>query len=491
MKRKLYVFTMAFFAVIYIVTFVFLPFYNPIYFYTQHISLFLFMAMFIFYMMKLGYDRLIKNVKRQEIVKICTVIIFAGILFGFSNLQLYLIETYQTKEQQYCSYYDTRGNLIFYSYQPNTCPVLEIETRTSDVLEFTVVENYSGIAERGYMNLDMDKEYSYQGELITHVSITYNEYSQIGSVTTIKYSDILLYNEGEEFNIFNYYKLIVENSIFLDGQNRVSMESRQSKEVIKDTFYDGSQPIDFSTFIKETEYKKYTSTKYYNDQNSDYQIVLEEGLYTNADYNVLVDVSEIFRVIDVFTDNGYYDLQLGDYNKDLLDTDFNTEGYDLYPDSQIRYDITNLVVEQPYYHYFDEEGTSRETTYNRFESFIGWTFNSDVKPGDSFLRPSTERSSFKYLGKDYMEHGDYYSIFNVEDYGYSLTTKSAINENDSEVRTPYLEILSIQEPALYDEMIGIYDYRYRMDKQYSDREDQIYQWNPLVFVLIDWTLNME
>ena len=115
MNRKLYLGIMSFFAVVFIITFSFLPFYNPIYFYLQHISLFLFVAMLLYFLLQFGFNRLVKRIKRQSILRGYTITVLVLVLFGFSTLQLKFIEAYQTSEFQSCAYYDDYGNAIYYS----------------------------------------------------------------------------------------------------------------------------------------------------------------------------------------------------------------------------------------------------------------------------------------------------------------------------------------------------------------------------------------
>ena len=129
------------------------------------------MAMFIYCLLKLGYDRLEKRIKKTHLLQRYIITIFVVLLLLFSNVQLYTIETWQTSELISCAYCDEYNNAIYYSQVSHSCPDLEISEQTDTTLSFVVYESIEGFAERGYIRLDEDLDYNYDAVIRTDVDL--------------------------------------------------------------------------------------------------------------------------------------------------------------------------------------------------------------------------------------------------------------------------------------------------------------------------------
>ena len=128
---------MSFFAVIYTITAIFLPHYIPVYFYIQHVSLFLFASMLVYYFISLGYKRFRKYFKRKQILYGYSVLLFGLALYLISDMQAYIIDTYQVSNYESCLYYDENGLLLYNGY------LIFVITFSSKKSTFNSCFNYS------------------------------------------------------------------------------------------------------------------------------------------------------------------------------------------------------------------------------------------------------------------------------------------------------------------------------------------------------------
>ncbi|MFO7969265.1 MAG: hypothetical protein R6U15_04025 [Candidatus Izemoplasmatales bacterium] len=497
MNRKLYVGIMSFFAVVFTISVLFLPFYNPIYFYLQHISLFLFMAMFIYYLLKLGYDRLEKRITKKTALKGYTITLFVVLLFLFSNVQLYAIETYQTSELISCAYYDEHNNAIYYSQVAHSCPNLEISNQTDTELSFVVYETIDGIAERGYMGLDEDTDYRFSAKIRTDINITYDDNGNIVESSNQKSTNILLYYDDEEYKVYNSIYNHIENTVIYDGGVPISFASEQSTGKMLDTFKDFGDIETVEHYLDnqyDFEYVKYTSSKTYADNNdlileNIYSILILDETFDNATFKGEPISSKVLQRLDAICDQTECTIKQKELN-------LSTDEYALIEDESILDNVTNetilisqdkVSVTYDVYRYTEPVEDTTTIVYSTFKDY-GLIFESNTKSYSSLLIPPVERRTFKYRGNDYVEHGDIYSIIYQTDYGYKVMRKNAERDTltfNHPYPIAYLSSETFEMTALY-RINNIYNYGVRATLNPTERDEIFYQKNPLLYSLLEY-----
>lgn len=498
MNRKLYVGIMSFFAVVFTISINFLPFYNPIYFYLQHVSLFLFMAMFIYYLLKLGYDRLQKRVKNTNLLKGYMITIFIVFLFLFSNIQLYAIETYQTSDFQSCSYYDENGNAIYYTQLRNQCPDIEIFKKTNEELSFRVYETISGKSEPGYM-ITSDVSYDLEAKLRTDIKILYFSDGSIQNVETKKSTNIRLYNHNEEYKVYNSFYTFVENSRIYDSEHNTinQIVSNMTVQIYHDQFYN------YEDFNNVNHYEGDDFSEYYvgyQSSRQDYgepnqrvfQIVTEKVEY--QDDSFLNGKSEILRIYDGNCFEDYCSISEGTTDGTLQSINPREYYNDIYAYISY-YNNEGITYDYETYHYQENEEAGRYVTYSDFHDYP-LVIKDEYTSYESIFNPSIERRSFIYRGRIYLEHGTLYSIFNQTEYGTKIITKdstmSSDNRNTSNYASDYVtsEYSSVDEITTinnYFNAIYINDYGSRLVTRFRAESYEVFYYkNPLVFSLLDY-----
>jgi hypothetical protein len=499
---------MSFFAVVFTISILFLPFYNPIYFYLQHVSLFLFMAMFIYYLLKLGYDRLENRITKKTALKGYTITVFVLLLFLFSNIQLYAIETYQTSEYQTCSYYDVYGNAIYYSQLPNQCPNLEIVNQDDATLSFVVYEDISGVAERGYMNLDFDKEYNLEAKMRSDIQITYFDDGLIQSVDTKRSVNIILSNDIEEYKVYNSMQTIIENTIGTSTPNGIvpSYSSNITLKILEDQFYDFQRLDDVTHYVGNDfviDYYGYSSVPIFfgngiiidGETNTDnlltYQIIVKEHHFTN---NTFTEGTEsIYQVNDVRCGTDWCHIDSGKWSG--LTTASIPPVYGNSIDYYMQLYPNGISLDYEYYRYTESDMGRTITIYKDFDDY-GFVFESEHNTFENVLNQGVDRRTFTYLGKQYIEHGDYYSIFHETSYGLKIIRKYAVMDGNEPYRDfPNVYVGSDWSTDRMDSglhyghhrVLFINDYGSRLFDQLGARSiDIIYQRNPLIFTLVEY-----
>jgi hypothetical protein len=498
MNRKLYVGIMSFFAVVFTISILFLPFYNPIYFYLQHVSLFLFMAMFIYYLLKLGYDRLEKRITKKTALKGYTVTVFVVLLFLFSNVQLYAIETYQTSEFQYCSYYDEYNNAIYYTQLNNQCPELEVLSKTDTELVFRVYETISGKSEPGYM-ISNNTSYNLDAKLRVDIIVRYFSDGSIQSVDTKKSTNILLYMDDEGYKVYNSFHTHIENSrqfdVLSDSINQFT--TKMTVQFLEDHFYDYDDFDNVNHYTGNgflTSYVGYQSirTDYGFSQSSQnvFQIVAKKTIYDDSSFTN--GQSEIIRVYDAYCFDEYCSIDEGMTDGTLQSIDPIEYYNDIYAYVSY-YKAGGITYDYQTYHYQDNEDERRYITYSSFEDYP-LVFREEHTSYENLFNPSIKRDFFTFRGRTFMEHGDLYSIFNETDYGTKMITKDSTITRDNIWISLYAsdfvssEYSSVGEVGAFNnhyDALYINDNGARLVTQFrAESYEIIYQKNPLIFDLL-------
>lgn len=486
MNRKLYVGIMSFFAVVFTISITFLPYYNPIYFYLQHISLFLFMAMFIYYLLKLGYDRLQKRVQKTNLLKGYTITVFVVLLFLFSNVQLYAIETYQTPEFHSCFYYDEYFNPIYYSQLSNNCPEIEIVEQTESYLKYQVIEELSGNDDYDYMDgVDLENV-DFSSTVTTYSELLYDDSGHIIESTISKFSSILL-EDGR--TIVNSIVNHVENIILYEENRPVGFESYQTTSQVDDIF---SSHYDPNT-VTEDEYIKYVSAKTDHELNHTtiedmYQILIYKKVFDNPNFEGDPIENEVIQQLDFICDETECNVKREDFNLPIADYLALVENDMASSDLDYTYTINanKIDIKYPYYHYQDNEKSFTTISYSNFKDYQALFFESNTKSYTNMLNRPIERSSFKYGGNYYLEHGDMYSVIYHTDYGYRIVNRPSTMEAEQNLGNVIVSSSSIYFMAdLFYRVEDMYDYGLRATYNLSDRDEVVYFYNPLIFRLIE------
>lgn len=242
--KKIYYISIAILFVIFLTT-IFLPFYKPLYFFTKHISLFLLVSLIFIGVLKRYYNRLDAMFNsRKYIVRSLTVIAFGLLIFGFSEVQMLYIDTFETPEVDGCSYYDSYGNLIYDTILPMNCGEIEVITNTPSKLEITVVERMSDEYQAGYTgNNELYPLWgdSFSGVKKTDITVTYDSEGRILTVSLLSSTNYeIIDNESlysyNPYIYYNSFKRVVVNEYFED-----SFKSTQKVYVLEDIVGSWSQ----------------------------------------------------------------------------------------------------------------------------------------------------------------------------------------------------------------------------------------------------------
>jgi hypothetical protein len=456
------------------------------------------MAMFIYYLLKLGYDRLEKRITKKTALKGYTVSVFVVLLFLFSNVQLYAIETYQTSDFQYCSYYDEYNNAIYYTQLRNQCPDLEVLTKTDTKLVFRVYETISGKSEPGYM-ISNNASYNLDAKLRTDITVRYFSDGSIQSVDTKKSTNILLHKDDEEYKVYNSFHTYIENIRQFDElSDSISLfTTNMTVQVLGDRFYDYGDFDNINHYTGNeflTNYVGYQSTRQDYDvslsNHAVFQIVAKKIVYDDISFTN--GQPEILRVYDASCDDEYCSIDEGMTDGTLQSADpieyyndiFAYVSY--YKDGGITYDYQT-------YHYQDGEDERRYITYSSFEDYP-LVFREEHTSYENLFNPSIKRNFFVYRGRTFMEHGNLYSIFNETDYGTKMITKDSTMSRDNIWISHYASDFVTSEYGSVDEVgafnnyynaMYINDYGARLVTQFrAESYEIIYQKNPLVFDLL-------
>jgi hypothetical protein len=423
--------------------------------------------------------------------------VFVVLLFLFSNVQLYAIETYQTSELISCAYYDEHNNAIYYSQVAHSCPDLEISNQTDNELSFVVYETIDGIAERGYMGLDEDTDYRFLSKIRTDINITYDGNGKIVESSNQKSTNMLLYHDDEEYKVYNSIYNHIENTVIYDGVVPISFTSEQSTGKMLDTFKDFGDIETVEHYLDnqyDFEYVKYTSEKTYPDnryliRESIYTVLIKKDMYDNSTFEGEPTSSRVLQKLDFICDQTECTVKQKELN-------LSADEYALIEDESILDNVTNetiLISEDKVsmtydvYRYTEPVEDTTTIIYSTYKDY-GLIFESNTKSYSSLLVPPIERRTFKYRGNDYIEHGDIYSVIYQTDYGYKVMRKNADRET-LRLDHPYpIAYLSSDyfEVTLYHRINNIYNYGVRSSWNPTERDEIFYQKNPLLYSLLEY-----
>lgn len=490
MKKKLYVIIMSFFALVFIIAIIFLPFYNPIYFYIQHVSLFLFATMFILFMLKLGLNRLESTVRDTKVVKVFTVVMFGIVLFAFSELQLLGIDMYQTPGTQSCSYYDKYDNAVYYSQLRNECPELEVIEDTPTTFSFIAYEEAYGVFEGTVFDFDSNG-WLYKGKLRTDTFINYDDKGRITRVVTKSSTNILLYNEEDEQKLYNTRTVIVKNlylnTDFFQMSQGVLFRSMKTEQIVSEQLvdYEDYETVEHLTGFEFEETKTiYDARKIMpiaeaTDKSNKYQVVLREQIYDkDGDLVETIHDDGIFRILNVSCFDTSCEIEHG--NVESVNLVGNNEIYELQYINKIS--ITdNMILNE----FKDHTGLNdnsniasiKYTKLNGYGLVIDETFS-----GLTSVDIKSTRKTFVYRGIDYVEIDDKYMKIYIKDYGLKVVNillEDGYTGDDYEGSNFNIsQLLSSRYPTKHD-ISNIFDYKVKLFSSIN-KDDFLYQTNPLI-----------
>jgi hypothetical protein len=452
--------------------------------------------MLLYFLLQLGFNRLVKRIKKQSILRGYTITVLVLVLFGFSNLQLKFIETYQTSEFQSCAYYDDYSNAIYYSQLPNNCPDLEITSQTDTFLSFEVYEDVEGYVQSNKLEIVGEGNYDYKARVRTSIDITYDNEGNVLESNMRKSTNILVYNDEEELEVYNSITTNIVNELTLVDGEVSGFRSMQTRGIFEDAFvdFDNVETVEhYSDIVFVYEYTEYISEKTISENNDRivqelYQVLISSNTYDNSNFIGEPIESKVLQILDFVCDTDECrvkreDLDVTKSNYDLLDDagliEFNLDH--TFKISENRIDITYPITDSRY----DIKMLST-TSYTRFKDY-GFIFDECTKSYTNELKTTITRSTFKYAGKDYIEHGNNYSVIYNTDYGLKVVNKMAVMEVEFIHDPPVVLVSSVYFiPEVYYQVDNIYDYSIRTLYTPTDRDEIIYQRNPLVFQLIHY-----
>lgn len=461
MNKKLFIGIMAFFALLFLVFTIFFPHYNPIFFYIQHISLFIFIIMFLVYTLKLGYDSLSRRQILGVYLKWITLILFSGLLYLFSNVQLYYIQEFQTPTYYNSTYYDEYHNLVYISHKNSNDPVFEVIEQTQERFVFRVIEAFDDKYNWSTSSSSQGTEWiNYKANILTDIEITYDDLGNILTQDSIETTFIETDYNGKSQYI-NSIKLSVENIFDLESDIKTFTSMQRL-----DTHYDSITSFDDVSDVSHQEDLEYEKQYY-----------LHESTYNGNKLNLKYSEYSLEDKSDIDEKSEFeFDVSRKDETT-FLDSEF------------LRISIAKDLITYTYqiYLYTESDIPYETTTYSSFND-MDYVFESSHHTLENSFDRGTDRKSFNFLNKVYLEHGDLYTIIEQTDYGLRLTKKSSGIERDSE----YLPISSIKKydydyiSFYYNTTPSIYNYNHKYFNSSGEYGEIILYRNPLIYTLIDF-----
>lgn len=244
--------------------------YNEFVFLVRHIALFTLLSIITFIVILYLYILIIKKVESKKhinYIKIFTAIVFIGVLYLGSVIQLKYIETYDSPILMSCSYYDQYGNILYFNHLPMSCeePVVVYQNDNETIMSFE--ENYNGsfkqfwvddqLFENGTIKLDLFVEVKtiHTDDKLTYYSIKWTEFAEITVDGTIHYGLISR-------------QKIVENS-FQDKtfiSNQKTYNYQELDDVLFSILFGTHFQLDSPNLVSEIEYElSYTKQYGTND----------------------------------------------------------------------------------------------------------------------------------------------------------------------------------------------------------------------------------
>ena len=216
--------------------------------------------------------------------------------------------------------------------------------------------------------------------------------------------------------------------------------------------------------------------------------MISSNTYDNSNFIGEPIESKVLQILDFVCETDECRVKREDLDVTTSDYDLLTAAglieFDLdhtFRISENRIDITYPISDT---RYLDKMFST--TSYTTFEDY-GLIFDECTKSYTNELKKPITRDTFKYAGKDYVEHGDYYSIIYKTDYGLKIVRKQAVMEIEFTHSPPVVLVSSVYfMPDLYYQVDNIYDYGSRALHIPTDRDEIIYQRNPLVFQLLQY-----
>jgi len=231
-----------------------LPRYNEIYFVIRHGSVFGLYAYVIYVFIMYLYHRFKERFVKHIYLNIYTVFVFGLLLFGFSALQLQIIEQNETMHFQNCTIYDSFNNLIYYSYGEGNCPEVHVE-EVGDTTIFSGEELIEGkmvsitIDRETYTDIDITVK------ILFDVAVTYHE----GFIASQHIQVTALYDIKDEDETDVWYSSFMKNLEYTySDQGMVSFTSVVDDISIKGTV-DNPVTLSHYSFANPSEhFRRYT-----------------------------------------------------------------------------------------------------------------------------------------------------------------------------------------------------------------------------------------
>jgi hypothetical protein len=450
--------------------------------------------MLLYFLLQIGFNRLNNRIKKQTVLRGYTITVLILVLFGFSTIQLKFIETYQTSEFQACSYYDDYGNAIYYSSLQNSCPELDILEQTDTYLSFEVYESAEGYVQNNHFEIVGDGNYDYKAKMRTNIELAYDSEGNILQSDMRRSTNVLAYNDSEEIKVYNSITTSIANEIIVISGEPMGFRSLQTTGIFEDALFDFDDvnQVEHRDEIQFTyTYKEYLSEKSYKENNDAtleelYQIVISENLYDNADYTGVPIESTVVQLLDFVCDSSECRIKREDMGVSREDYDLLVNADLIEFDIDHTYTISEDKIELTYPTIYIRENAkeANSISYSAYKNY-GLVLDSVTLYEHELQVENYDRSGFKYGGNQYLEIGKFYRIIYETDYGLMVKRKLTASEQDVTMNPPISTVSSRWfTPNIYYNIDNIYDYGSRALYNPDDRDEIIYQENPLISSLI-------
>jgi len=456
---------MSFFAVIYTITAIFLPHYIPVYFYIQHVSLFLFASMLVYYFISLGYKRFRKYFKRKQILYGYSVLLFGLALYLISDMQAYIIDTYQVSNYESCLYYDENG-LLLYNSQMTGCADFEILEYHDTFIKYRATEEDESILIGSFLDIESEYDYRFKVKLLVDVEMTYDEQGRVITGEIKKSQNILVYNEEEEYRLYNSIVVHVVNEY-----TETTFVSTQTKRIVP------------------SQYVAY----------QDYDVVLhrEELLEEEVISIQGVEIGGCGDQVRVYSDSeggleemyGFYvnneepSVVLGTPTDEECDFGHREHTYTF-----------GEVIE--YNYHSDPDATGRVEKYAD-KMDITFEMSHDLPHHiGSLYQPLPESETketryvdrYSYGGDVYLTYRNYYNVIKDKDIGYKVIRRNLYNGAGDGPRALPLQLYDIWPVVDSFHIQDYFQYYHRIGEYYMDYPNSFYDQNPLIEFIKEYAL---
>jgi len=262
--KKAIIITTLFLGVVYVGAHFYAPI-NQVALILKHVSLFLILGIFAYFVVTLMSNKIIKKYNLSEkgvsIINVIRAISFTLVIILVSVIQFDFVSYTETPSIKYCSYYDKYNNLIYESVFHSICPEMSIIQNENNILEFSISEG-SDAKEASWLadeEINVGYKDQFYIQTLSHIKITYTDSERVESIDQ-HYSYIASFEDDSEFTnkYYSYHKTI--------NYDYSNVFERIVKTAEMENIFTGITDYNFTHNIFSEE--DYTETIYYLEEFS-------------------------------------------------------------------------------------------------------------------------------------------------------------------------------------------------------------------------------